>query len=92
MQTEKLGESNARYCERCKAHMQALKTIGLWRVPELMVVVIKRFEKRGRKYIKLDAPVSFPLEGLDLAPHLAHAQARPALCAGVLANWWDFGF
>ena len=87
-----LLEGETWYCERCKAYVQAQKTLGLWRLPEVVVVLIKRFEKRGRKYIKLDALLSFPERGLDLTPHLAHAQACPALCAGDFASWWVFGF
>lgn len=84
LQAEKLGESETWYCGRCKAHVQAQKKLDMWRLPELMVVLIKRFEHTRGGRVKLDAPVSFPLQGLDLAPYLARAQACPALSAGVL--------
>ena len=89
LQAEKLGESETWYCGRCKAHVQAQKKLDMWRLPEVMVVLIKRFEHTRGGRVKLDAPVSFPLQGLDLAPYLAHAQACPAVSAGVLATWWS---
>ena len=76
LQAEQLGEGDSWFCGRCKAHVQAQKKLDLWRVPELLVVLIKRFEHTRSGRVKLDAPVSFPLEGLDLTPYLAHAQAR----------------
>ena len=79
LQAEELGESETWYCGRCKAHVQAQKKLDLWRLPELLVVLIKRFEHTRSGRVKLDAPVAFPLRDLDLSPYLAHAQARPAL-------------
>jgi len=72
--------------------VQAAKKLDLWRLPELLVVLVKRFEHARGGRVKLDAPVAFPLAGLDLAPYVAHAQARaqcrpqakqytPVLCA-----------
>jgi len=57
--------------------VQAAKKLDLWRLPELLVVLVKRFEHARGGRVKLDAPVAFPLAGLDLAPYVAHAQARP---------------
>jgi ubiquitin carboxyl-terminal hydrolase 4/11/15 len=54
--------SNAWYCPRCKEHRQAQKKFELWRTPDILVMHLKRFSLNR----KLDLPVIFPLEGLDL--------------------------
>ena len=55
------------------------------------VVHLKRFSYSRASRDKLDAPVDFPLQGLDLAPYMLREQARwmpytwPPLCSGDLA-------
>lgn len=76
LQAEQLGEGDSWFCGRCRGHVQARKKLDLWRLPELLVVLIKRFEHARGGRVKLDAPVSFPLSGLNLAPYVAQPQAR----------------
>ena len=54
------------FCPRCKEHRQASKKLDLWKVPEVLVVHLKRFSYSKYWRDKLDTPVDFPLEGLDL--------------------------
>ena len=69
---ERLDENNTWYCSRCKEHVRALKTMKLWRLPNILVVHLKRFEfKHAFRRDKLDTFVDFPLEGLDMSPHCA---------------------
>lgn len=77
---EKLGMSETWCCTRCRAHVQAVKKLGMWRLPELMILIIRRFQLAPSGRVKLEAPVSFPLR-LDPAPYVARAQARPAVPA-----------
>ncbi|KAJ1950677.1 hypothetical protein FBU59_000566 [Linderina macrospora] len=63
---EELGEEDLWYCSRCKEHQQATKKFDLWRVPEILVVHLKRFQHSRAWRDKLDAFVDFPIEGLDL--------------------------
>merc|ERR1719263_2392894 len=37
-----------------------------WSMPDLLVVHLKRFSAHGQCRRKLDTPVDFPIEGLDL--------------------------
>lgn len=70
---ERLDEHNMWYCSKCKNHVRALKTIKLWRLPNILVVHLKRFEFRhGFRRDKLDTFVDFPLENLDMDPLTAH--------------------
>mmetsp|Transcript_32683 Transcript_32683/g.112514 ORF Transcript_32683/g.112514 Transcript_32683/m.112514 type:complete len:437 (-) Transcript_32683:6-1316(-) len=74
--SERLDEENPWYCDRCKGHKRAAKSIKLWRLPNVLVFALKRFELRhsGDFHLarKLEVAVDFPLEDLDMRPYLAH--------------------
>lgn len=73
---ERLDEQNMWYCSRCKDHVQAMKTMEIWRVPNILVVHLKRFEfKHMLRREKLDTLVDFPLEGLDMSKHCSSVEA-----------------
>ena len=63
---EKLGEDDLWYCPRCKEHQQATKRFDLWKLPEILVVHLKRFSNSRILRDKIDTFVDFPIEGLDL--------------------------
>lgn len=67
---ETLSANDAWYCPRCKEHRQATKTFELWKVPDILVIHIKRFSVQGRLRDKLDVKVNFPTEGLDLTERM----------------------
>ena len=70
---ERLDVDNMWYCSKCKQHVQALKTMKLWRLPNILVIHLKRFEFRNAlRRDKLGTLVDFPLAGLDMNPHCAH--------------------
>jgi hypothetical protein len=54
--------------------VRAEKKLDLWAAPQLLVVHLKRFSYSRHARDKLDAPVDFPVAGLDLAPHMLRAQ------------------
>jgi len=66
---ELLDEDNKWYCNKCKDHVQATKTLEIYKVPPVMIVSLKRF-RTGRSRFgggqKIQTLVDFPLEGLDL--------------------------
>ncbi|KAI9141081.1 hypothetical protein BKA69DRAFT_1038720 [Paraphysoderma sedebokerense] len=63
---EQLGESDPWYCSNCQKHQQAEKKFDLWRLPDVLVVHLKRFSHNRTFRDKIDALVDFELEGLDL--------------------------
>lgn len=63
---EQLGEEDLWYCPRCQQHKQATKKFDLWRLPEILVVHLKRFSHTRTYRDKIDALVEFPVTGLDL--------------------------
>ncbi|KAL1924566.1 uncharacterized protein VTP21DRAFT_4220 [Calcarisporiella thermophila] len=66
MREERLGEDDLWYCPRCREHRQATKKFDLWKLPEVLVVHLKRFSHTRYHRDKIDAFVDFPLTGLDL--------------------------
>ncbi|OLY83986.1 putative ubiquitin carboxyl-terminal hydrolase 12 [Smittium mucronatum] len=64
---EKLDEQDSWYCSKCKEFRQATKKLDLWRLPEILVIHLKRFDHSREWSKKIDTLVEFPLEGLDLS-------------------------
>ncbi|CAG2116328.1 unnamed protein product, partial [Medioppia subpectinata] len=46
-QPEKLTSDNPWYCPKCKESQQATKQITLWRLPQILVIQLKRFSFRN---------------------------------------------
>ena len=70
---ERLDENNKWYCRKCKEHVCAMKTMELWRLPNVLVVHLKRFEfKHGLRRDKLDTFVDFETEGLDMSKYVSN--------------------
>ncbi|KAG0263362.1 CSN-associated deubiquitinating enzyme Ubp12 [Mortierella polycephala] len=64
---EQLGEEDLWYCPNCKKHQQATKKLDIWRLPDILVVHLKRFSHTRVWRDKIDALVDFPIHGLDLS-------------------------
>ena len=60
-----------RYCPQCKVHRQASKKLDLWRLPDILVVHLKRFSFNRGFRGKLDIFVDFPMTKLDLSKYVA---------------------
>ncbi|KAH7467403.1 hypothetical protein PRIC2_011132 [Phytophthora ramorum] len=70
VKSETLDQANLWYCSKCKEHRQARKTMEMWRLPDVLVLSLKRFEYRNEVLRdKLDVFVDFPLESLDMSPY-----------------------
>lgn len=75
VQEEKLSSEDAWYCNRCKEHKEAFKKLEFHHCPPVLVLQLKRFQYTRWSRERLNNPVSFPLENLDLSPYLT-ASAR----------------
>lgn len=64
---EQLEQDNMWYCNKCKDHVQAFKTMEIYKTPNVLIIHLKRF-KNSNKYFKskLETPIDFPLDGLLL--------------------------
>jgi len=88
---ERLGESDAWYCPRCKDHVRATKTLTLWDAPPVLVIQLKRFAFSQRRRARIDTRVDFPVSGLDLSPFLASEAAAAGPGGGPAPVYDLFG-
>ncbi|KAF9546355.1 CSN-associated deubiquitinating enzyme Ubp12 [Mortierella hygrophila] len=73
---EQLGEEDLWYCPNCKEHQQATKKLDIWRLPDILVVHLKRFSHTRTWRDKIDAVVDFPIHGLDLSGKILKEEDR----------------
>uniref|UniRef100_A0ACD5U6E7 Uncharacterized protein n=1 Tax=Avena sativa TaxID=4498 RepID=A0ACD5U6E7_AVESA len=72
LKDEPLGPDDMWYCPSCKEHRQASKKLDLWRLPEILVVHLKRFSYSRYMKNKLDTFVNFPIHHLDMSKYEKH--------------------
>lgn len=68
MEAETLEDSEAVYCSRCKAHTSSSKSMGIFRLPPVLVLHIKRFTFSTFRRTKLTTSVELQMTGLSMAP------------------------
>ncbi|KFB42476.1 AGAP007600-PA-like protein [Anopheles sinensis] len=90
---ETLGPDNAWKCPHCQEYLPVVKTLGLWSLPDIMVIHLKRFRQQqlrsSTQAAKLTNLVKFPLCGFDMTPHLVRdlsLQKTPGAPANTAQN------
>ncbi|XP_015591142.1 ubiquitin carboxyl-terminal hydrolase 31 [Cephus cinctus] len=75
---EILGAEDAWHCPYCNRKQEVVKKLGLWSLPDILVIHLKRFRQQSkqRSTSKLTTLVDFPLYGFDMTPHLAHSSVQ----------------
>jgi len=73
---ERLGADDAWYCNKCKEHKEAFKKLEFHRTPPVLVLQLKRFQFTRWSRERLNTPVRFPLEGLDISPYCTESSRR----------------
>lgn len=58
---EILDEKNKWRCEKCKMDSCAVRKIDVWKLPQCLIIHLKRFDAVGRKN---DTNIVYPIEGL----------------------------
>ncbi|KAI9402072.1 hypothetical protein POPTR_001G214800v4 [Populus trichocarpa] len=76
LKEEPLGPEDMWYCPSCKQHRQASKKLDLWRLPEILVIHLKRFSYTHSAKNKLETYVDFPVDDLDLSTHLSYKNGQ----------------
>ncbi|EGD75888.1 hypothetical protein PTSG_11617 [Salpingoeca rosetta] len=71
---ERLTHDNMWRCPVCKEPKEAEKQMEVWKLPDTLVIHLKRFSYNSWWRDKLDTLVDFPLEGLDLGPYVLDPQ------------------
>ncbi|XP_043407949.1 ubiquitin carboxyl-terminal hydrolase 19 isoform X3 [Chelonia mydas] len=65
---EVLAPEEAWYCPKCKQHREASKQLLLWRLPNVLIIQLKRFSFRSFIWRdKINDMVDFPVRSLDLS-------------------------
>ena len=80
-----------RYCSKCKEHVQAFKKLDLWKLPEILVVHLKRFHYSQGRYVKtfvtrdkINTVVDFPVtEVLDMGDLSIGTSPPPPAATGA---------
>ncbi|KAA8516826.1 hypothetical protein F0562_017356 [Nyssa sinensis] len=70
LKEEPLGPEDMWYCPDCKKHRQASKKLDLWRLPEILVIHLKRFSYSRFLKNKLETLVDFPIDDFDLSTYI----------------------
>lgn len=65
-----------RYCPNCKERRQANKKLDLWRLPEILVIHLKRFSYTRFLKNKLETFVDFPVEDFDLSNYILQKNGK----------------
>jgi len=73
---ERLGPNDPWFCPSCKALRQAWKKFDLWKLPEILVVHLKRFQFTRYYREKLNLMVRFPITNLDLSATVLTSQTE----------------
>lgn len=76
-ETDKLSATDTWYCNKCKEHREAYKKMEFWSLPPVLVLQLKRFTYNTYSRDRLDTPVEFPLEGLDLREFIISTGSVP---------------
>lgn len=76
LKEEPLGPEDMWYCPVCKKHCQASKKLDLWRLPEILVIHLKRFSYSRFMKNKLETLVDFPIHDLDLSMYIAYKNGQ----------------
>ncbi len=66
-----VNEDDGYYCKNCDAKRAVSTKTDLWKVPDILVVHMKRFFHMGQHHEKIRSLVVFPLSGLDITSFVA---------------------
>lgn len=79
---ETLSAEDAWRCPNCQKYLPVVKTLGLWSLPDILVIHFKRFRQHVRgasaNAAKLTTMVDFPLNNFDMSKHLARNGTTPS--------------
>jgi len=74
--TERLSENDPWWCPTCQMHRCAWKRLDLWKLPEVLVIHLKRFHFSQTARTKLNWFVDFPMRELCLDDFVINPEAK----------------
>lgn len=66
---EVLDGDNSWYCPNCKQPRRTVKTMAISRLPPVLIIHLKRFQRTWNSVDKLATPVRYPIHNLDLTAY-----------------------
>ena len=64
------------HCEKCKTKKKFKKGFVIWRLPQVLVIHLKRFHFGKYKKEKITQSVKFPVKNLDLSEFVKESRKR----------------
>ncbi|EPQ27025.1 uncharacterized protein PFL1_06935 [Pseudozyma flocculosa PF-1] len=80
---EILDKADAWNCPRCNKPRKASKRLSISRLPQVLLIHLKRFSFKGPFTDKIDTTVTFPTSGLDLTNYMPPPLPPGAVGKGV---------
>jgi len=65
-EVEYLSETNPWYCPQCKRNQSSAKSMTVTKWPDVLIIHLKRFYFEGSQGCKINCPVEFPLQNLNI--------------------------
>jgi len=83
---EILGENDPWYCSKCAKFQQAGKKFDVWKLPDVLIIHLKRFSYTKIWRDKIGTLVDFPLEGLDLKDFVVNPNEKTVFDLYAVSN------
>lgn len=80
---EVMDKADAWHCPRCNKARKATKRLSISRLPQVLLIHLKRFSFKGPFTDKIDTQVTFPTMGLDLTNYMPPPLPPGALQKGA---------
>ncbi|KAI8876380.1 cysteine proteinase [Backusella circina FSU 941] len=74
---ETLDKEDAWFCPKCKKKRKAVKQLTLSKLPDVLLIHLKRFSVDGLFKNKLDSMVKYPTRSLDLSGYIPSSMFPP---------------
>ncbi|XP_062521471.1 uncharacterized protein LOC134196378 isoform X2 [Corticium candelabrum] len=85
IESEELGDDNTWYCPCCCSNQKARKTLLLRKLPNTLIVHLKRFVFEGMSGEKIDAFVDYPVEQLDMSQYVVEDDRQQNLVYDLIS-------
>lgn len=76
---EQLDSGNSVYCRSCRQHTQSFRKLSIAKLPEILILHLKRFRHGQGVREKDRRRVVFPVKGLDMSMYLHVREQRQAM-------------
>ncbi|KAJ8598430.1 hypothetical protein CTAYLR_007661 [Chrysophaeum taylorii] len=81
---ELLADDNVWFCPKCKVNRRAVSRIEPWKLPDILVIHMKRFLASSQWREKINTRVEFPLTALDMSKWVSQEARNEIFHGGML--------